>query len=33
VAGSESLCLHGHPLGDGSEPLVDAVRIKPVADE
>jgi hypothetical protein len=28
-ASSASLCLHGHPLTEGSVPLVDAVRIKP----
>jgi hypothetical protein len=26
---SAVLCLHGHPVGEGSVPLVDAVRIKP----
>jgi Protein of unknown function (DUF642) len=29
-ADSADLCLHGHPLTDGSVPVVDAVRVKPV---
>ena len=28
---SASLCLHGHPVGLGSVPLVDGVRIKPIS--
>jgi hypothetical protein len=28
---SASLCLHGHPVGPGGVPLVDAVRMKPIS--